>query len=66
MPDISKALKEVGGDSIFDLFRFVEAWNNVSVENGDTIDQFMAERTVLEVGEAIFLYSQWKEMKCRK
>ena len=66
MPDISKYLEAIGGDSIFDLFRFIEAWNKVTVENGDIIDQFMAKRTVLELGEAIYLYAQWKEMQCQE
>ena len=66
MPDINDALDAVGGDSILDLFKFVEAWNEVSVDKGDIIDQFMAKRTVLEICEAIYLYSQWKELKCRE
>ena len=66
MPDITKEIKAVGKDPIENLFKFVMAWNNVSDEHGDTIDQFMAERTLLEVGEAIHLYAKWKELKCRE
>lgn len=66
MPDINDALDAIGGDSILDLFKFVDAWNGVSVDKGDIIDQIMAQRTVLEVSEAIYLYSQWKEMQCRE
>lgn len=66
MPDITREIEAVGNDPIKNLFRFVMSWNDVSVENGDTIDQFMAERTLLEVGEAIHLYAKWKELKCRE
>ena len=67
MPDFSKSLEAVADEPIGNLFKFVEAWYSVSAEKGDVIDQFMAERTILEVGEAIHLYAQWKEMqKCRE
>ena len=66
MADISRDLKVVGNDSINNLFDFVMSWNAISKENGDEIDQFMAERTLLEVGEAIHLYARSKEMQCQK
>lgn len=66
MADITKDLNAVGGDSIKSLFDFVMSWNAVSAKNGDTIDQFMAERTLLEVGEAIHLYARWKGIECQK
>lgn len=66
MADISRDLKVVGNDSINNLFDFVMSWNAISKENGDEIDQFMAERTLLEVGEAIHLYAKWKGIECQK
>ena len=66
MADISRDLKVVGNDSINNLFDFVMSWNAISKENGDEIDKFMAERTLLEVGEAIYLYARSKEMQCQK
>ena len=67
MPDITESLNAVADEPIGNLFKFVEAWYTVSEEKGNVIDQFMAERTILEVGEAIHLYAQWKEMqKCQE
>ena len=66
MADIDNHLEAVGNDSINNLFDFVKAWYEAAKEHGDTIDQFVAERTVLEVSEAIYLYSRWKEMKCQE
>ena len=66
MPTIDKDLVAVGEDSILDLFTFVQAWHNTSTTNGDLIDQFMGLRTLLEVSEAIHLYSKWKEKSCRE
>ena len=62
MADITKAINKVGNNSIKDLYDFVMSWNAIAKEKGDTIDQFMAERTILEVGEAIYLFARSKEM----
>lgn len=64
--DIRDELKTVGDDSITDFFSFVMAWYNTSANNGDVIDKISAERMGLEVGLAIHLYAQWKELKCRE
>lgn len=64
--DIRDDLSAVGEDSITDLFSFVKAWNDTTEENGDFVDKIMACRMGLEVGLAIHLYAQWKELKCPK
>lgn len=66
MPDIDKDLNAVGKDSILELFTFVQAWHETSMDAGDLIDQFMGLRTLLEVSEAIHLYSKWKELQCQE
>lgn len=66
MPDIFKDLEAVGKDSISDLFDFVTAWDETTKENGDVVDQIISQRMGLEVGLAIHIYSQWKELTCQK
>ena len=64
--DIRDELSAVGEDSIADLFSFVKAWNETTSKNGDIVDKIIAERMGLEVGLAIHLYTQWKELACRE